>query len=169
MPAEEDTAKGHLAASIALGMTLKPHIVHIVGYCEADHAAGADDIIKSCKIARGAIDLALGGLPEAASDPAIDRRRRCLVKEAKAILNAIKKISKKSADPLCDPFVLKQAVRDGFLDAPHLCGNSAAQGAILTGPSMGRYVSLDPRTGRAISEFERLKKIKSGLETITLT
>lgn len=120
MPADSDVAKGHLAASITLGMSLTPHIVHIVGYCEADHAAGSDDIIQSCKIIRGAIRLSLRGLPQIATDTAINKRKRHLIKEARAILNAIKALGKKSKDPFIDPSVLDEAVKRGILHA-RLC------------------------------------------------
>lgn len=160
MPADNDAAKGHLAASITLGMVLKPHIVHIVGYCEADHAAGADDIIQSCKIARGAIRLSLKGLPEIAAGAVVSERKNQLIKDANAILDAIKTLGKSSADPFIDPFILGQAVTTGILDAPHLCGNPAARGTIITGPVEGCYVSLDPGTGNPISEQERLNTIQ---------
>ena len=64
MPADMNRAKGHLAASVAFGAALAPQIVHVVAYCEAMRAAGAEEIIESCRIARGAIDLALGELPD---------------------------------------------------------------------------------------------------------
>ena len=38
-PLNDDAARAHLAASIYVQMTLKPHIVHIVGHTEAHHAA----------------------------------------------------------------------------------------------------------------------------------
>jgi len=159
MPADNDAAKGHLSASITLGMILKPHIVHIVGYCEADHAAGADDIIQSCRIARGAIRLSLKGLPGIVADEVINKRKYQLIKEATAVLDAIKTLGKNSTDPLTDPSVLEQAVVTGILDAPHLCGNPAARGTIITGPVEGCYISLDPKTGAPMSEQQRLSMI----------
>ncbi|HHY77657.1 MAG TPA: cobalamin B12-binding domain-containing protein, partial [Clostridiales bacterium] len=50
-----DVAKGQLAASTYLAMSIKPHIVHVVGYCEADHAARPEEVIESTKIVRGVI------------------------------------------------------------------------------------------------------------------
>ncbi len=55
-PLEKDNAaRAHLSASIYLQMALKPHIVHIVGHTEADHAATAADIIDASLMARQAI------------------------------------------------------------------------------------------------------------------
>ena len=59
-PLDPDAARGHLAAATYLQMALKPHIYHIVGHTEAHHAATADDVIEASKIARRAIDNALG-------------------------------------------------------------------------------------------------------------
>ncbi|MGD9381551.1 MAG: cobalamin B12-binding domain-containing protein, partial [Candidatus Thorarchaeota archaeon] len=54
-PPDLDSGKGQLASSIYTGMMLKPHIVHVVGFCESDHAATAEEIIESCKITRRVI------------------------------------------------------------------------------------------------------------------
>jgi hypothetical protein len=40
-PLDSSAARAHLAASVYLQMALKPHIVHVVGHTEADHAATA--------------------------------------------------------------------------------------------------------------------------------
>ena len=54
-PVDLSLAKGQLAASTLVSMNLKPHIVHVVGFCEGDHAATPEDVIESCKIVRGVI------------------------------------------------------------------------------------------------------------------
>lgn len=154
MPYEINTAKGNLAASIAYGMVLKPHVVHVVGYCEADHAASARDIIESCQIARGAIRLGLKGLPEIADDSMISKRRKQLVREARLIINAIRKLG--GMDALTDPAVLEKAVRTGILDAPHLTGSMVARGDAVTVPVQGCYVAMNKGTGNVLSEQERL-------------
>ena len=51
-PIDLDQAKGHLALSTTVSMALRPHILHVVGYCEADHIAGPAEVIESCRIAR---------------------------------------------------------------------------------------------------------------------
>lgn len=120
MPVNPDIAKGHLAASVTMGMMLKPHIVHVVAYCEGDHAAGAKEIVESCRIVRGAARLALRGLPDITHDPVILRKKEELIKKAEAIIDAIRKCGRGSKDPLTDPLVLEKAVRSGILHAPHL-------------------------------------------------
>ena len=62
-------AKGQLAYSTFLGMALQPDIVHVVAFCEADHAAKPGDVIESCRIARQVIDNLIYGAPDFAADP----------------------------------------------------------------------------------------------------
>jgi hypothetical protein len=159
MPADQERAKGHLAASIELGMALSPRIVHVVGYCEADHAAGAAEIIESCRIARGAVDLALKGTPDIAGDPAIAARKARLVEEAGVIVEAVVRLGEGAADPLVDPHVLSQAVRRGILDAPELFGSGVAPGRVVTAPVNGGYDAIDG--GAVVRERERLSGIMS--------
>ena len=159
MPADMARAKGHLAASIGLGMTLDPHIVHVVAFCEAVRAAGADEIIESCAIARGAIDLALGGLPDPTADARIVSRKNHLVEEAGLIIEAVERLGDGSDDPLLDPAVLGRAVRMGLLDAPELMGSGVAPGTVVTAPVEGGYDALDPETGGCDDERARLARI----------
>lgn len=157
MTADPYIAKGHLAASVALGMALKPHIVHVVSYCEADHAAGAKEIIESCQIVKGAIRLGLKGLPDVTRDPVIIERKEQLVREANLIIEAIRNLGKE--DSLTDPTVLEKAVRTGILDAPHLSGSMVAKGNVVTIPVEGRYVAINPVTREVLSEEERLRAL----------
>lgn len=157
MTADPHIAKGHLAASVALGMALKPHIVHVVSYCEADHAAGAKEIIESCQIVKGAIRLGLKGLPDVTRDPVIIERKEQLIREANLIIEAIRNLGKE--DSLADPTVLEKAVRTGILDAPHLSGSMVAKGNVVTIPVEGRYVAINPVTREVLSEEERLRAL----------
>ncbi|MDZ7837280.1 MAG: hypothetical protein U5N58_04610 [Actinomycetota bacterium] len=61
-PADYDEGKAQLATSTMLQMQLEPHIVHVVAYCEANHAAKTEDIIESSIIARKAITNCLSGM-----------------------------------------------------------------------------------------------------------
>ncbi len=70
-PLNPDAARAHLAASVYVQMALKPHIVHVVGYTEADHAATAADVIESCGLARRAIENAIHGAPDLTADPRV--------------------------------------------------------------------------------------------------
>ena len=153
-------AKGQLAASIYSAMALKPHIVHVVGFSEADHAATADEIIESCELAKGVIRKALLGLPMPEADQAVMDRRTELLADARFLIDAIKRLEQVNAhDALIRPEVIAMAVREGLLDAPDLRGSSVAKGRITTAIVNGACVPVDSTTGRALSEKERMDQI----------
>ena len=74
-PADLSQAKGQLAASAYLALSIKPHIYHVVGYCEAHHAATAEDIIESCSIVRGVIKNEFLGSVDMTKDDNVQRRK----------------------------------------------------------------------------------------------
>jgi methylmalonyl-CoA mutase cobalamin-binding subunit len=159
-PADPYRAKGHLASSTLMQMAVRPHIIHVVAFCEADHAATADDVIESCRIVHGATALALQGLPGMTADPAVARRRSQLVREARLLLDAIASLAEPGvADPFTDAQTLDAAVRIGLLDAPHLMGNAAACGEVTTGFVDGACVAVDRRTRRPLLEEERIAAV----------
>lgn len=159
-PTDLDESKGQLASSTMLQMQLEPGIVHIVGYCEADHAAGPYDIIKSTKIAGRVIENCIYGCPDMKKDKYVQERKKELLSESRLILDKIRSLGEKKAiaDPLISPQILAAAVNAGILDAPHLCGVKAAKGTILTmfvdGKNYSANKSLEP-----ISEKQRLDEI----------
>ena len=157
-PLDVDAARAHLAASVYLQMALRPHIVHVVGHTEAHHAATAADVIEACKLARRAIENALGGQPDMTADPAIQRRKHELVQEAHITLKVIRALASPDVDdPLTDPTTLARAVTTGVLDAPHLRHNPFARGQIVTRiDERGACVAVDPATGQKLSEEERI-------------
>ena len=75
LPHDPDEAKGHVAASAVYSMAVRPHILHVVGFSEANAVADPGTIIESCRIARGASRLALLGAPVMAADPSVQARR----------------------------------------------------------------------------------------------
>jgi methylmalonyl-CoA mutase cobalamin-binding subunit len=155
-PPEPAAARAHLAASIYLQMALKPHIIHVVGHTEADHAATAEDVIESCTMANRVTQNALGGAPDMTADPKIQARVERLVREAEITLQTIRGISTASApDPLIDPAILSKAVAVGILDAPQLRSNLFARGVIETRIIDGACEAVGSN-GRLISESERL-------------
>jgi methylmalonyl-CoA mutase cobalamin-binding subunit len=160
-PLDPIAARAHLATSIFLQMALRPQIVHVVGHCEADHAATAEDVIEACGLARRAIENALHGAPDLTADPAVRTRNDELVAEAQVTLRAISGLAQSSVtDPLTDPGTLARAVKSGILDAPHLRNNRFALGQMQTRiDSRGACVPVDPSTGRAWSEAERLASL----------
>lgn len=159
-PVDPDAARGHLAASVYLQMAIKPHIVHVVGATEAHHATTAQELIESVKIARRAIENALRGAPDMTADPVVQHRKNELIREAQVTLEAIKKLAGPDVlDPLTDPATLARAVTSGILDAPHLKGSPIAKGQIVTRIIDGMCLAVDLRTGKPISEAERLARL----------
>jgi methylmalonyl-CoA mutase cobalamin-binding subunit len=156
-PLEPAAAKAHLASSIYLQMALKPDIVHVVSYTEADHAATADDVIESCLLARRAIQNAMSGQPDMTLDPKIIRRKDYLIEQAKITLAAIAKSSKSKGDPFIDAASLEEAVLLGILDAPQLAGNPYGKGRIRSGLIDGGWDSVDEK-GEKLDELKRLEQ-----------
>jgi methylmalonyl-CoA mutase cobalamin-binding subunit len=157
-PLDLDAARAHLATSIYLQMALRPHIVHVVGHTEAHHIATAEDVIEACKLARRAIENAMNGQPDMTVDPDVQQRKEELVREAQVTLGAICAMADPSAtDPLTDAANLARVVTTGVLDAPHLRNNPFARGQIVARiDDRGACVAIDPTTGRAVSEEERI-------------
>jgi methylmalonyl-CoA mutase cobalamin-binding subunit len=155
-PLDADAARAHLAASVYLQMALRPHIIHVVGYVEAHHAATAKDVIASCKLARRAIDNALRGAPVMTADPHIQMRREELLAEAEVNLQAIQSLGKASqSDPLTDPVTLTRAVSLGLLDAPQLKNNPFARGQVMTRIVNGACLAVDV-VGQPLPEADRV-------------
>jgi isopentenyl diphosphate isomerase/L-lactate dehydrogenase-like FMN-dependent dehydrogenase len=158
-PLDPEAARAHLAASVYLQMALRPQIVHVVGYCEADHAATAPEVIASCRLARRAIENAVAGQPDLTADPDIQARCRELVAQAQVTLQAIHRLADPgTADPLCDPVTLGRAVRTGLLDAPHLRNNPFARGEIRTRILQGACQAVDAQ-GKPLTEEERIRSL----------
>lgn len=159
-PADLFEAKGQLASSVMLQMALKPQIIHVVGFCEADHAAYPEDVIESCKITRHVVKNCIDGTPDMTKDPFVLKRATELVREAKTILAAIKRIAKPGVkDPWGDPDTLTQSVTIGIMDAPQLQNNKYARGEVVTRIVDGTCHAVDPHTGRVLSEKERLAEV----------
>ncbi len=153
-------AKGQLAASALISLYLKPHILHVVAYCEGDHAVYPEELIESCRIVHGVIQESRRGLPGVLTDPALEQRKKSLKAEAGLILKAIARLGEElCADPLTDPGVIARAIRQGILDTPHFNGRPGLQGKVKTGLVNGAWYAVDGRTGRIMPEKERLENI----------
>ena len=159
-PLNTDAARSHLATSVYLQMALRPHIVHVVGYTEADHAATAEDVIESCNLARQAIETAQRGQLDLTADPAVQARRQELVSEAKRTLQAIGELAPPGiGDPLADPHTLARAVACGLLDAPQLKNNPFAKGEMITRITPeGACIAVDEE-GHPLTETQRISRI----------
>ncbi|TYP52436.1 cobalamin B12-binding domain-containing protein [Thermosediminibacter litoriperuensis] len=163
-PGDLAQAKGQLASSAYLAMAIKPHIYHVVGFCEAHHAATAEDIIESCRIVRGVIRNAFLGLPDMVNDPVVQERKKQLIEEAMITLEAIKQLNSGVEDPWTDPDTIARAIELGILDAPHLKGNPAACGKLVTRLVDGALYAYDPEENRVLTEKERIEKILKRVE-----
>lgn len=151
-----DIAKGQLAASTYLAMSIKPHIVHVVGFSEGDHAANACEVIESTKIVRGVIRSCLNGMADMTCDRDVVNRKQELIEEAHYLLDTIRSIYYESKDPYSDPDVLTDIIKRGIIDAPHLRGNSSAKGTLETRVIDGKCVAYSKALGREVTEKERL-------------
>ena len=114
-PIDLDMAKGQLAQSTMLQMQLNPHIVHVVSFSEANHAATPENVIESCKIAKQVIAKCLEGQPAMIWDPYVLERKQELIERAVSIVNTIKSIGS-----VLDPATLYEVVNRGLLHAPQL-------------------------------------------------
>lgn len=159
----ENVAKGQLATSTVHSLQIQPHIIHVVGYCEGDHAAEASDVIESCEIVQGVIQNCVTGNADSKVDPDVNNRKEELLREASVILDAIAQLSRMMGkshdrDPLTDPAVLAEAIRIGIIDAPHLKGNPYAFGQLETRCIGGGIDAWSRKEERRILENERLSR-----------
>lgn len=156
-PVQEDAARAQLAASVYLQMAMRPDVLHVVAFCEADHAARPEDVIASVRMARHVIEIALRGQPTMTRDPDMEARRRELVAEAQLLLAAIASLAPADvADPPSHVPTLGLAVRRGLMDAPHLRNNPYAPGRSVTRIVDGACREVDPRSGEPLDEEQRL-------------
>ncbi len=157
-------AQGQLAASAIVSLSLYPHILHVVGYSEADHAVYPDELINSCNIIHGVLHNCLSGLPDMTIDPVVITRKDELKNEARILLNAIKLLdSDKTQDSWTNALLIEKAIKIGLLDAPHFRGNPHLCGNILTRLINGAWYAIDNQSGEPIYEFERTNLILNKL------
>ncbi len=149
-------AKGQLAASAFISLSLKPHILHVVSFSEGDHATYPAELIESCRIVHGVLRNSLEGMPDLLQDPRIEERKAHLVKEAKRLLASLDFLDEKSKDPRSDPRIISKAIRMGILDTPHFSGIRNLKGGIITGLVNGGWEAIDPVKGEPISEEPRV-------------
>lgn len=159
LPSDMGEAKGHMASSAVFSMALKPHILHVVGFSEATRVVDPDTLIESCRIAKGAVRMALQGAPDPTCDPAVQARKEHLVREARVLLEGVRKLGPGSPDPWSDAGVLTEAIRRGLLDAPHFRGNPHLFGKIVTACKDGGWEAIDPLSRHRVSEADRLRHL----------
>jgi hypothetical protein len=152
-------AKGQLAASALISLAMKPHILHVVGHSEGDHVTFPGELIESCQIVHGVLRNSIEGLPDMTLDPNVTTRKLHLVNEARVLLRSLSMLNKTCIDPMADPGVIAQAIREGFFDTPHFIGNPNLRGDIITGLVNGAWDAIDPSTGAILGEETRLTPI----------
>lgn len=157
--ADEGVAKGQLAASTLMQMEVKPHIMHVVAYCEADHAATPEEIIESCKIVKGVIRHTLNDTFSIKSDFKIMERKKELIREAGVLISYIKNEYDEYDDPLANAEVIADCVKRGILDAAHIVKNEKFRGNLHTRMIDGKCLAYDLETDKVLSEAERLQLI----------
>lgn len=156
---EPNQAKGQLASSAVISLALKPHILHVVGFSEGDHATFPEELIESCNIVKGVLNNCLEGMIDTECDLKIMRRKNDLMKEANDLLGVIKEFGfSKCEDPLSSPKVISEAIKIGILDTPHFRGNKFLCGKIITRLIDGAWYAVSDDNGEKISEKERCSK-----------
>ncbi len=154
-------AQGQLAASAVVSLAMKPHILHVVGFSEGDHAIFPDELIQSCNIVHGVLHDTLYGMPDLADSQKVRDRKDELKHEAKIVLDELKKRGAQECDdPWSDPETISGAIKTGLLDTPHFQGNPHLCGKITTRLIDGAWHAIDRETGDKITESERIVKLR---------
>lgn len=161
-PIDPRRARAHLAQSVLLQMALQPHIIHVVGYTEADHATLAEEVIESTIMAQTVVDIALSGSPAMTTDPVVQHRKEALLVETQVLLEAIRNLGAAAAEPLSSPQVLAQAVKVGLLDAPQLVNNAYAPGQMRTLRFDGALEAVNEQ-GQPVNENNRTAAVLAAI------
>jgi len=165
----DNVAKGQLVSSTIMQMALKPHIVHVVSYSEATHAATPSDVIESCQLIQRVIQDSLHGLPDLTQDLDVIKRKEELLRDARILLDRFSLLGQSMgiSSPYTSSIVLTEAVRCGLFDAPQLRNNSIAKGIIRTQIIEGKCVSVDS-SNQILPEMDRLNKLDIEIEKFVL-
>ena len=148
-------------------MMVSPHIIHVVSYCEADHAATVRDIVESSKLVRRCVRIFKQHEPELTKylrHPIVVERREFLLKEARFLLqriarlgqgsNGIRPLAKRRSSRAVDgsslgllvpslarESTLIEALGRGYLAAPGIFHPAYPAGQRLTtGPTQNGFI-----------------------------
>lgn len=149
-------AKGQLATTTFMQMCLEPHIIHVVGFCEADHAARPEEVIESCRIVKGVIRHTLGEHFSIEKDPAILERKEQLISEARVVIDFIYNKYSYDPDPLMNSEILADLVKKGYMDAVHILKGTKFKGNLTTDFVDGKCVAINKETREMLDEATRL-------------
>jgi hypothetical protein len=169
-PLDLDKAKGQLATATMIQLALKPEILHVVSYSEADHAAKPKEVIESCKIVNQVINQFYSSKINYVNSSILKRKNK-LIKEAKELINTIPNLARDaeySEDAFTNPNILTKLVEYGIFDAPHLKNSKYAKGEIQTKIINGACYSWDKSRDRIYDEIERIKDINEKITEVNL-
>lgn len=153
-------AMGQLAASAVVSLALKPHILHVVGFSEGDHAIYPEELIQSCNIIHGVLHNVLYGMHDLTNSKKITERKKELKSEASVIIDELRRRGATgNNDPLTDPDTIAGAIKAGLLDTPHFHGNPHLCGDITTRLIEGAWYAVDRERGEKVTEKERIKNL----------
>lgn len=186
---DPDTARFQLARSTFLQMMISPHIIHVVSYCEADHAATVKDIVESSKLVRRCVRIFKQHEPELTKylrDPLgnaspVVERREFLLKEARFLLQSIARLGQGSdvvrpvsravdgsnlrllVPSLARARTLNEALRRGYLAAPGIFHPAYPAGRrLITGPTQNGFIDcLDIQEGKRASVMKEETRLSS--------
>lgn len=165
-----EKAKWQLGRSTLLQMMLNPSILHIVSYCEANHAATAEDIIDSSKLVRRAVRIFRkyqNDIMKEMDNPIIVERRKYLVQECSYLLKEIAKLNPRYEEAITierlaqfvgDANTLSTAIERKIISAPGII-NTKYKGDFITSPTKYGMINLvdDHISKNIISEKHRIE------------
>lgn len=166
---ELNYAKFQLARTTLLQMLMNPDIIHLVSYCEADHAATPEDIIESSQVVRYAVKLFRENeheIRKEANHPFVKQRKDYLINEAKFLLKIIAEYDpayceSTIASSLAKPEILLNAMNKKIITAPGINCESYKNTKIITKANEYGVIDCvsDWDTSSPLSEKERLKEM----------
>lgn len=150
---DPETAKRQLARTTLLQMLLSPSMIHLVSYCEATHAAAAEDVIESSMLVRRAVRLFKENehdLKKHLAHPLVVERSDHLLREARVVVDFMVRYRGEKTrdgenaaayDYLADPDVLWKALKHQVMTAPGITHPDYANPDLLTRPN--KYGFMD--------------------------
>ncbi len=168
-----DIAKYQLARTTLLQMIFNPDVIHLVSYCEADHAATSQDVIESSKIVRRAVRVFKENeqdIKKIINNTVIQQRKNYLISEAKYVLYEIAKLSsnyngnmslKELYKCLSDPKALYDAMVKKIMSAPGITLERFSNPDMLTKPNEYGFIDCyeNWEDKAPMSEERRINKL----------
>lgn len=168
-----DIAKYQLARTTLLQMIFCPDIIHLVSYCEANHAATVEDVIESSKIVRRAVQIFRENeseLKKLINEPVVQERKKHLINEAKFVIKEIAKLSsyyttnlsmKSIYKCLSDPNALYSSMEMRIMSAPGITLEKFSNPDMLTKANEYGFIDCYEKweDKQPMSEERRINKL----------